>query len=682
MEIFKLFGSIFVNTDDAEKSIQKTSDKAESFASKLGSGIQTAAKWSAAVVTTASVAVGSMSNMAVSASSTADNIDKMSQKIGISREAYQEFDFICSQSGMSVDQLQSGMKKLTNVLADAQTAAREASAAEDELNARLEAGEITLDEYNAQYDKIYESAYDACGGLEQLGFSLEEISQMSPEDALYATLEALQAMPDDANRAALAQDLLGKSAQELAPLLNSGVGSIEEMQQKAHDLGLVLSDEVIDAGVSLTDTMDQMHRALSTIGTNIGASFMPILQDLCQMVIDNLPMIQTTIGNIAPVLSSAFESLLPPMMTLITSVLPIVVQLVNELLPTITEITNAILPIIVQLIETIVPPLVQIIQMIAPLIAELLPPLIGLLQPIISLLSPLIELVMVLLSPLIKLLNLILPPLIGVMTEIVQVIESVLQPAIEFLAKNIIGDNLNGALMSIIQVMSDVWDFLSMAWGWIQEKIGMVTSWIAENIAERFTLIHDTIVMVVTAISSKFGEALSGMWASTKNTVNWIIGGFEKMVNGVIKSINKILDGINTVVDGVGNLIGLDWEVPTLKEINLPRLKKGTVVNRPTIAEIGEDGTEAVVPLENNTQWIRRVAEELQLQTTGVGATALAADKADEILAKLEIIISVMMQYLPKLANMVLVTDTGALVGELAEAMNEELGIIASREDR
>lgn len=45
MEIFKLFGSIFVDSDAADKSIKKTGDNAEGFAARLGNGIKTAAKW-------------------------------------------------------------------------------------------------------------------------------------------------------------------------------------------------------------------------------------------------------------------------------------------------------------------------------------------------------------------------------------------------------------------------------------------------------------------------------------------------------------------------------------------------------------------------------------------------------------------------------------------------------------
>ena len=67
MEIFKLFGSIFVDSDAADKSIKKTGDNAEGFASKLGNGIKTAAKWGAAVVAAAGTIAVAIGTKAVTA---------------------------------------------------------------------------------------------------------------------------------------------------------------------------------------------------------------------------------------------------------------------------------------------------------------------------------------------------------------------------------------------------------------------------------------------------------------------------------------------------------------------------------------------------------------------------------------------------------------------------------------
>ena len=93
VEVFKLFGSIFVNNDEANASISKTNEKASNTASTFSKGIKTAAKWGVAIVGGTSAAAGGMMKFAQTTASTSDNVDKMSQKIGISRQTYQELDF-------------------------------------------------------------------------------------------------------------------------------------------------------------------------------------------------------------------------------------------------------------------------------------------------------------------------------------------------------------------------------------------------------------------------------------------------------------------------------------------------------------------------------------------------------------------------------------------------------------
>ena len=66
VEVFKLFGSIFVNNDEANKSIAETEKKSKGVASTLGSGIKTAAKWGTALVGGAAAGVGALSAVAES----------------------------------------------------------------------------------------------------------------------------------------------------------------------------------------------------------------------------------------------------------------------------------------------------------------------------------------------------------------------------------------------------------------------------------------------------------------------------------------------------------------------------------------------------------------------------------------------------------------------------------------
>lgn len=106
--------------------------------------------------------------------------------------------------------------------------------------------------------------------------------------------------------------------------------------------------------------------------------------------------------------------------------------------------------------------------------------------------------------------------------------------------------------------------------------------------------------------SEKFRNFWKGLWEGCKDM-------FKGFVNGVIKGLNFLIRGLNKIhfdiPDWVPAIGGKEFGIK-LKEI--PLMAKGGVVKQATTAVIGEDGAEAVVPLEKNKQWIKSVAEELK----------------------------------------------------------------------
>ena len=51
---------------------------------------------------------------------------------------------------------------------------------------------------------------------------------------------------------------------------------------------------------------------------------------------------------------------------------------------------------------------------------------------------------------------------------------------------------------------------------------------------------------------------------------------------------------------------GINWRASS---VSIPRLAKGGIVKKGTPFIAGEDGSEAVIPLERNTQWVSMVAD-------------------------------------------------------------------------
>lgn len=270
MELFKLFGKIAIDNSEANNAIDSTTSKASNLGSNLqkaGSKVSGFGTKLAKTVTAGAAAAGTaVLAFAGKSASAADRIDKMSQKIGISREAYQELDFICSQSGTSVDSLQMGIKSLTAAMDGAATGTK----------SNVE-----------QFEKLGISVTDADGSLR------------GQEEVMWETLSALQNMENQTEKARLATELFGRSGTELMPLLNGSADSIEGMKKQAHDLGLVLNDEAIDAGVVYTDKVDQMKRSFVAAAASAGSKLLPVLTDFAQLLIDKgIPLFEKMVEKV------------------------------------------------------------------------------------------------------------------------------------------------------------------------------------------------------------------------------------------------------------------------------------------------------------------------------------------------------------------------------------------------
>ena len=271
MNIFTLMGTILVDNTKANESLDKTSKEADSMMGKIGKGIGTVAKVGA-VVGGAVIAAGSaITGMAMEASQATDRIDKMSAKIGVSKQAFQEWDYILGQNGMDVEKLQVGVKTLTQQM----------DAAGNGTKGAIE-----------NFDRLGVSWQDGSGKLR------------SQEEVMTDAIMALADMENGTEKARLATEMFGKAGIEMMPMLNNGAAGIEELKNRAHDLGLVLSDDAVNAGVVLGDTMDDVKDSFGMVVTSIGVELMPMVQTFLEFILANMPLIQTVIRGVMTVFSA------------------------------------------------------------------------------------------------------------------------------------------------------------------------------------------------------------------------------------------------------------------------------------------------------------------------------------------------------------------------------------------
>ena len=216
MDLFNLFVKIFIDTDEYERGLDDASGKTSEFAGKLKNGLASAAKIGSTAIAAVTAATTAMTAALVKGvlqtAEYGDNIDKMSQKMGLSAQAYQEWDAIMQHSGTSIESLQAGMKTLANAV---------------------------------------ESGNDAFG---RLGITQEQIASMNNEELFSATISALQNVENETERTYLAGQLLGRGATELGALLNTSAEDTEAMRQRVHELGGVMSDEAVKAAAKFQDS--------------------------------------------------------------------------------------------------------------------------------------------------------------------------------------------------------------------------------------------------------------------------------------------------------------------------------------------------------------------------------------------------------------------------------------------
>lgn len=183
---------------------------------------------------------------------------------------------------------------------------------------------------------------------------------------------------------------------------------------------------------------------------------------------------------------------------------------------------------------------------------------------------------------------------------------------------------------------------------------------------------------------SGWGSFFSGLWGKVKSKFgsigtsigtamgNAVKNGMNGALSKVESAINKGIGLINSAIRLANKLPGIN--VGTVGKISLPRLAKGGVLERGQIGLLEGSGAEAVVPLENNRAWLTRVAEDLN----EIQMTKRQPVTDDAIMVRLNRII----ELLERLLGMNICLDSGALVGELAPAMNSYLGKIYSHEMR
>lgn len=347
MSVFDLVATLTLDSSGYEEGLENAGKSASGFGKSVKRGLGTVAKVGgaslAAIGTAAAGATTALVAGVGNVASYGDNIDKMSQKMGISAEAYQEWDAVMQHSGTSMDSMSRGMMTLQS--------------------------------------KAVSSA-DAFGAL---GIAQEDVANMSTEELFAATIKGLQGMEEGAERTALAQELLGSAAKELGPLLNTSAEDTEAMKLQVHALGGVMSDEAVKASAAYQDSLQDMNTALGGLTRGMLTEFMPgittVMDGLTELFSGNseagIGLITSGVSSIADGINEALPGIISAGSEIATSLLNVLIENLPALVEMGTTLLVSLISGIISAIPTLVSRIPEIITAILTALSDAGPQLIA-----------------------------------------------------------------------------------------------------------------------------------------------------------------------------------------------------------------------------------------------------------------------------------------------------------------
>lgn len=163
--------------------------------------------------------------------------------------------------------------------------------------------------------------------FEALGVATKENGQFREvTDIFYDTVEALSQIPNETERDIKAMEIFGKSADELAGIIDDGGASLKALGEEAENLGVIISDEDLEKASELNDTLDRLKAEILPTITQLGISIIEAIQPYLPAIQDTITRICEALQNVNPQLVLivggvlAATAALSPMFSVLSSI--------------------------------------------------------------------------------------------------------------------------------------------------------------------------------------------------------------------------------------------------------------------------------------------------------------------------------------------------------------------------
>lgn len=495
-------------------------------------------------------------------------------------------------------------------------------------------------------------------------------------------------------------------------LINMFAASLPELLSTITKSIYTIADVILYTALpAILDALPAIFSGLAEALVSMTPNLVELIGELIVDVFYNvLPSLLNAITSIMAVLTEQLPVIVPMLTDLIVSLVGLLVEIIPDLIPQLVNAITTMIEMLATALPALIPPLVEALVAIVTLLVEQLPVIIPLLidaciQIVSALIAALPDILTALTDALPVLLQAVWDAIVMIFENLPLWFEQIFQGAVDLIqaAWSVVAGWFGEIWAKICDIFAPVGDFFSRMfsqawssvksawsgakswfsgiWSSIKNTFSSVSSWFRNIFSQAWTGIKnvfsgvksfflgiwDKIKSAFTSIGTKIGDAISG---AVRKGINGLLSSAERIINGFLRMINGAIGLINKI-PGVS--------ISQVKMVSFTRLAKGGVVDEPTPAIFGEDGAEAVVPLEKNTEWIQKVAREFTAQVraeagadllgssaSAAGISAVFADngllnKLDSILAAIE-------------RGQVIAIDSKQLIGATAAGYDSTLG--------
>lgn len=608
------------SNNNALEEVNKKTNKFTDALNGLGQGLVNAGKVAAKAAVVGITAIGTAAigaaagalKLATDVGKTADDLITLSNQTGLSTQQLQEFQYASRFVDVELETLTKSMAKQIK-----------------SMKAVQDGTKLSVEAYKAL-------------GVEVLN---SDGSLRNSQTVYWEVIDALGKMQNETERDALAMQILGKSAQDLNPLIKAGSDELKRLSEEAHKVGAVLSDDTLAAAGQFDDMMQTLEASTKGLVATLGVAVIPAVGEVINTIVGVVPkvteaiktgdwegagqavsdgvngllgkvtnalpglatMASTIIGGLAGTIVTAIPQVLPPLIDATIQLLNVLVQILNDngpmlvsagvsalvmltqgLIGALPEIINATITIVMALVDALLDALPELVPVAIQLIVTLAQGLIDALPKLIEKLPEIIEtIVNVLVENLPLLVDAALQITMALVTAIIDNLPLLIEASIKIIGALVTG--IVGAIPTLLGVVPQLFAslvkaFKDVKWGELGKNL---IDGIVDGVKSAASNLANSVVNAAkNALSSVKGFlGIQSPSRVMRDQVGLMIGaGVAQGIQDSTKQIDAAMRGINRELklETTINRGGISSK-PSLTIIN-----QGTIVGRNGMQEFAE----------------------------------------------------------------------------------------------